>query len=141
MAARYFKYFILGGQDKRLYCNKQQWRKGHCINLLYLLYQVFMECRWCEVETLIHNGPREGKCKHLKILYRFVFVSLVYSRKTCNVIGCRGSGSVDYSAGGMFKTLYTWWKARKFRGVILKSFPCQRFHFIYFTISFFNTFF
>ena len=81
-----------------------------------------MECRWSEVETLIHNGPREGKCKHLKILYRFVFFSLAYFRKTCNVIGSSGSGGVDYSAGGMFKRLSTWWKAWKFRGVI-KSFP------------------
>lgn len=83
-----------------------------------------MECRWCEVEIFIYNGLREGKCKYLKILYRFVFVLFVYFRKICNVIGCRGLGSVDYSVGGMFKTFCIWWKVRKFRGVILKLFFC-----------------
>ena len=95
MAARYFKHLIL----------------GHCINLLYL---VFMECRWSEVESLNYNDPREGKGKHLNILYRFVFVSLAYSKKTCNAIGSTGSGNVGYSSGGMFKRLSTCWSVRFF---------------------------
>ena len=63
MAARYFKYFILGVRiNDCILINNRGERP---------LYKsiIFIKCSWSEVESLI-------KCKHLdlKILYRFVFV-------------------------------------------------------------------